>query len=141
MQIYHDLNLKQMKGLSYKPEGIVKEFPISFDFREELLDYACGKAEAAALPKTSIFHLKIAIDEVFTNLISHSGLREHETVILQFEDLNPGLSMTIIDRGMPFDPFEHTFGEGYGIQLILKLMDSVHYRRENETNYLTLIKR
>ena len=59
----------------------------------------------------------------------------------------------ISDDGQPFNPLkdapkpdleaaleDRPIG-GLGIHLVLTMMDEMHYRRENERNHLTLVKR
>lgn len=66
--------------------------------------------------------------------------------------LSTHLMFTITDNGIPFDPTQQKEVDislpaekrkigGLGIHLVRQLMDELHYRRENDRNVLTLIKR
>jgi anti-sigma regulatory factor (Ser/Thr protein kinase) len=61
------------------------------------------------------------------------------------------LIFTVSDNGIPFDPTTKENADttlsaedreigGLGIHLVRQLMDEIHYRREEDTNVLTLIK-
>ncbi|MBO2525559.1 MAG: hypothetical protein CW341_07665 [Bacteroidetes bacterium] len=66
--------------------------------------------------------------------------------------LSTRLMFTITDSGIPFDPTKHEEVDislsaeerqigGLGIHLVRQLMDEIHYRREEDKNVLTLIKK
>ena len=66
--------------------------------------------------------------------------------------LSTRLIFTITDSGIPFDPTKHEEVDislpaeerrigGLGIHLVRQLMDDIHYRREEDKNVLTLIKK
>jgi serine/threonine-protein kinase RsbW len=131
---------------------------VSFKLKSNLseLDVLCQNLEkfgkSIGLSKKSIFEANLALDELFTNIISYGfdDKNEHTikiTISLQNEDL----IFNIEDDGIPFNPtnvetpdLECTIEEcrigGLGIHLAKNLMDEVCYQRCNDKNILTLKK-
>lgn len=99
-----------------------------------------------------IYKIKLALDEVLSNIISYAYYdnNEHEIIInIYFE--SPYIIIEIIDDGYYFDPLnvptpnidcdldERKIG-GWGIFLIRKMIDIVKYIRNNNKNILILKK-
>jgi anti-sigma regulatory factor (Ser/Thr protein kinase) len=94
---------------------------------------------------------KTALDDVLNNVVSYAfeGEEDHEIrVSLEFE----GGSLTVIvaDDGIPFDPLaqsepqtdqplEERMIGGLGIHLVRNLTDELRYRRESDSNVLTMV--
>ena len=120
------------------------------------LDTLCHEMEkfgqSHGLSKKCIFEINLALDELFTNIISYGfpDDDEHEikvTIIPQ----NNMLCLHIEDDGVPFNPVEVKEPDlkctiedckigGLGIHLIKNLMDEVCYERCGDINKLTLKK-
>ena len=97
--------------------------------------------------------INLALEEAVTNvmLYAYPG-RDDGKVIVECAKVNNRLIFTITDSGIPFDPTqqkevnvtlsaeERAIG-GLGIHLVRQLMDEVRYRREEEKNVLTLVKK
>jgi len=131
---------------------------VSFKLKSNLseLDALCRKLEkfgqSMGLSKKCIFEANLALDELFTNIISYGfdDKNEHSiriTISLQ----NDELVFNIEDDGIPFNPteveapdLECTIEEcrigGLGIHLAKNLMDEVCYQRCNNKNILTMRK-
>lgn len=131
---------------------------VSFKLKSNLseLDALCQKLEkfgqSMGLSQKCIFEANLALDELFTNIISYGfdDKTEHTiriTIFLQ----NDELVFNIEDDGIPFNPteaespdLECTIEEcrigGLGIHLAKNLMDEVCYQRCNDKNILTLRK-
>ena len=132
---------------------------LSFELRNHLSELAtlCEKMEgvgrALGLPRRCLFEINLALDELFTNIISY-GFNDHSEHAIQvcIAADNGMLTITVEDDGIPFNPIERaepripatiedcTIG-GLGIYLIKNLMDDVCYRRNHDKNILTLKKR
>jgi sigma-B regulation protein RsbU (phosphoserine phosphatase) len=97
--------------------------------------------------------LNLAVEEIFTNIVSHAytDKREHEIGVSL--SMQPGaVRIDVEDDGVPFNPLEapevdttkpleeRTIG-GLGIHLVRKLMDEMEYKRENARNLLTMTKK
>ena len=95
-------------------------------------------------------YINLALEEAVANIIHH-GKQKNDPIEILFSSDNDKLTFTIIDNGEAFDPTsvadtditlsaeERPIGK-LGIFLIRQIMNEITYRRENETNILTLIK-
>ena len=134
---------------------MVKKF-YSFELKNELseLGQLCENCEEVGrdinLSDKTIFEMNLALDELFTNIISYgfSDQQEH-TIKINITIEGDQLQMRIEDDGVPFNPlasktpdFQCGIEEckigGLGIHLIKKLMDDVHYQRVSDKNVLVL---
>lgn len=131
---------------------------VSFKLKSKLseLDALCQKLEkfgqSMGLSKKCIFEANLALDELFTNIISYGFEDKNEhTVRITISLLNDELVVSIEDDGVPFNPtkvetpdLECTIEEcrigGLGIHLAKNLMDEVCYQRCKDKNILTLRK-
>ena len=98
----------------------------------------------------SMFEMNLALDELFTNIISY-GFQDHQEHIIKVSITVEGdqLQMRIEDDGVPFNPLESEMPDiqcgieeckigGWGIHLIKKLMDDIQYQRVADNNILVL---
>jgi anti-sigma regulatory factor (Ser/Thr protein kinase) len=95
----------------------------------------------------------LALVECVTNIISHSYEDNSEHwVRIRFQSAPGEARVEVEDDGRAFNPLtvpgvdtnaplESRPIGGLGVYLIRRCMDEVQYRRENERNILTLIKR
>ena len=131
---------------------------VSFKLKSNLseLDALCQKlekfGESMGLSKKCIFEANLALDELFTNIISYGFDDKNEhTIRITISLQNDELVFNIEDDGMPFNPtevetpdLECTIEEcrigGLGIHLAKNLMDEVCYKRCKDKNILTLKK-
>ena len=125
--------------------------------REELwrLDAAVEDlAQAEGWPPDLVFQIKLVLEELGINIVNHGhddGL-SHE-IEIELTSNADALTIEITDDGRPFDPMtdapppdldsalEDRPVGGLGIHLVLTMMDEIRYRREQDKNRLTLIKR
>ena len=108
---------------------------------------------ALGLPQRFVFEINLALDELFTNIISYGFNDRSEHAIQVCIAADDGmLTITVEDDGTPFNPIARaeprmpatiedcTIG-GLGIYLIKNLMDDVCYQRSQDKNILTLKKK
>lgn len=94
--------------------------------------------------------LELALEEAIVNVITHSKPRE---IRIQVRHI-PGeqVEFDLADEGPPFNPLAHPINEqdfpreqlkpgGKGLILMRKCTDALLYRREQNVNHLTLIKK
>ena len=131
---------------------------VSFKLKSKLseLDILCQHLErfgqSIGLSPKCIFEANLALDELFTNIISY-GFKDNKehTIEIKISLKNNKLVFNIEDDGIPFNPtevdtpdMECTIEEckigGLGIYLAKNLMDEVCYQRCKERNILTLKK-
>ena len=134
----------------------IKEY--SFELKSNLseLDNLCQNLEdfgqKIGLSKKLIFEINLALDELFTNIISY-GFKDNEEHIIKvtITPQNEELCLCIEDDGVPFNPIDFETTDvacsvenckigGLGIHIMRKLMDEICYERCNDKNVLTLKK-
>jgi serine/threonine-protein kinase RsbW len=131
---------------------------VSFKLKSKLseLDTLCQNLErfgrSIGLSPKYIFEANLALDELFTNIISYGFEDKNEHVIkITISYQNDDLVFSIEDDGVPFNPtktkapdLECTIEEcrigGLGIHLAKNLMDEVCYQRCKNKNILILKK-
>ena len=104
------------------------------------------------LSKKCMLEINLALDELFTNIISY-GFRDdlEHLVKIQIMRENGTLTLCVEDDGIPFNPLKTKEVElpcdiedcnigGLGLHLVKKLMDRVCYERCKGKNKLTLKK-
>lgn len=95
--------------------------------------------------------LKLAINEIFCNIVKHGyGSREKGPILIQIEHDKNGVKIEVSDQGTPFEPLRVTepslFGDkddGYGWYIIRQLVDQVMYlpkQMETGWNHLRVFK-
>ena len=118
------------------------------------LDMALDEfARLEKLPDDVVFQSRLALDELFVNIVNY-GYEDDERHIIEV-DLTVNdeqLQIDIRDDGIAFDPLteapepdldssleDRTIG-GNGILLVKTMMTDVSYQRVDEKNHLRLIK-
>ena len=109
-------------------------------------------AETDSLIKHNLFKINLALDEIFTNIVSYGFPEKRESNIkIVFFKENDKLNIRIEDEGIEFNPLltqkpdtglsaeERKIG-GLGIFFVKESMDNMDYKRKNEKNILTLTK-
>lgn len=119
-----------------------------------LLEFVDEQLEKTACSTKIRMQIDIAVEEIFVNIASYAYDPETGPATVRVEVMPDGSAVTItfIDRGMPYDPLskedpdirlsadERQIG-GLGIFLVKKSMDHVKYEYINEYNILTIMKR
>ena len=111
-----------------------------------------GFCDAMGLNQKVMFEINLALDELFTNIVSYgfSDDAEH-SVKIDISCLDDTLNIRIEDDGKPFNPTKAEAPDvkciledrdigGLGIFLIKKVMDEITYKREKGKNILILKK-
>ena len=128
-------------------EAVLENIPEVTAFVDRELE-ACDCGMKAQL------QIDVAIDEICSNIARYAYAPGHGTVTVQFSFDAPSrtAAITFIDAGTPFDPLEKADPDvgadlkareigGLGIFLVKKTMDDVRYRRADDQNVLTLLKK
>jgi phosphoserine phosphatase RsbU/P len=104
------------------------------------------------LPEAVLFAIKLTLEEIVTNAISHNFTDEREhRISIRLTLEQSVLRAEVEDDGRPFNPLEIPAPDpkqpleerpvgGLGIHLVRTLMDEVAYRRQNSRNVLVLKK-
>lgn len=107
-------------------------------------------AENAGLDRRAAYRLRLAVDEMATNIIVHGNPLEHsgdDEIRLTSEIDDRSLTITLEDRGPEFNPLDHESPEdhidkpmeqrpigGLGVFLAIRGVDSFHYERADGRN-------
>jgi anti-sigma regulatory factor (Ser/Thr protein kinase) len=107
-----------------------------------------------ALPEDVSTPLRLALDELITNIVEHGFHRTalgERYLVLRLDSIGDVVQATIEDNGIPFDPTVAAAAEpggelddrpigGLGLHLVRRSVDRMHYRRAGERNVLTISK-
>ena len=108
-------------------------------------------ARARGLPEKTTFGLALALEECASNIVNHAlrgDAQKSFQVTLEYFD--NAFVIELRDRGPAFDPtVENTLRQpldddlpgGWGIHLVRRFMDDIHYERREGENVLRLSKR
>jgi anti-sigma regulatory factor (Ser/Thr protein kinase) len=120
---------------------------------ETLCEHLGAFCESCGMTKKQKFEINLALDELFTNIISHGfeDSDEHRIEVTCSKNRDE-IKIIIRDDGIAFNPteaprpnlkcaFDDRAIGGLGIHLIRAYMDSIDYQRQGAQNVLTLIKR
>ncbi len=111
-------------------------------------------ARVGSLPEEIAFSVQLAIDELFTNIVSY-GYDDDESHQVEIKMSIQGreLRIELIDDAKQFDPLHEAAQPdldasledrrigGVGIHLVKTMMDDVSYKYEDSKNHLTLVKK
>jgi anti-sigma regulatory factor (Ser/Thr protein kinase) len=124
--------------------------PASLDSLEPLGKYVVAAATEAGLDTRGAYNLRLAVDEIATNIITHgyeeSGLTGEINVSGVLTD--SALTIVLEDSGVPFDPLSQALPDeeylmlpleerdigGLGIFLVLKGVDTFNYEHVDGRN-------
>src|SRR5262249_54552792 len=109
-----------------------------------------GLAATAGLDPDTAWQAEVCLNEAASNIILYGyddGVAH--PITLEIEPLEPGVRMTLIDDGRPFNPAEpgelpvtQTIEEmrvgGLGLHLLRSFASEIHYRRDANRNVLVL---
>ncbi len=117
-------------------------------FRDFIAD-CCAKFQ---IPESTVFELKLAVDEACTNIITHGykGMNPG-SIILSFRIEPDRILVSLTDFGHVFEPAEAPKPDveaaledrplgGMGLYLIYKMMDNIDYQASEDGNTLTFTK-
>lgn len=120
---------------------------------ETVTEFVNAVLEENDCPAKVQMRIDVAIDEIFGNIAYYAYGNSCGNVTIQIEiekDL-PGIVLTFIDQGMPYNPLENKEPDitldieereigGLGIFLVKKTMDALSYEYVDGQNVLTLKK-
>jgi anti-sigma regulatory factor (Ser/Thr protein kinase) len=122
--------------------------PASLESLEEIGAYVVGAAAEAGLDPRAAYNLRLAVDEIATNIISYGYAGGGGGISLHSELTPDRLTIVVEDWGVPFDPLardavseedlalpleERPIG-GLGIYLVLKGVDDFRYEYADGRN-------
>ena len=127
--------------------------PARLENLEKLIDFTLSCLTSAGIDKETVWEIHLAVDEACSNSIKYAYPDGQAGDIELSCRLDRQLAtVTIRDWGIVFNPLEvkppdlnldideRPIG-GLGIYLMKKFSDRVEYRREDGSNFLTIIKK
>ncbi len=123
--------------------------PAKLEYLGEVIQFVTKQAASFDFEDQKIFAIELATEEAVMNIINNAYPDKSGDLEVECYEENESLVIEIRDNGIPFDLFsaedpditadieERQVG-GLGIFLIKKTMDHVKYRRESNSNILTL---
>jgi serine/threonine-protein kinase RsbW len=127
------------------------KLPANIQNLQQFINFVSDNARQQGFDQKRIKEIELATEETIVNILNYA----YRDVIGDIEitcktENNEKFIIEIIDSGIPFNPLSveepDIYGEiserevgGLGVFLMRKLMDDVHYRRDENKNILTLI--
>ncbi|NES83505.1 MAG: anti-sigma regulatory factor [Moorea sp. SIO2B7] len=127
--------------------------PGNLDYLEAIASYVINAAKEAGLDKKATYRLRLAVDEIATNIIMYGYKQANIEGKIDLETkLEPQyLAICLEDTGVFYDPTKHevpkdldlpleerTLG-GQGIYLVIQSVDKLTYERVQNRNRTTFI--
>ena len=116
---------------------------LACNIAEIFADCTCNSADIAEFCHA----YELSVSEAFTNSVRYAKPSQPEKqVTIRFSSDDSALAVSIIDTNPQFNPVTKppdisSYPEGgYGLFLIHRLMDTVSYTRDDDTNILTMTK-
>ena len=125
----------------------------SVDSLQKVIDFIDSHLEAAGCSAKAQMQMELAVEEIFVNIANYAYNpgKGNATVRVEVSGDPVTVTITFIDRGVPYDPLkkedpditlpaeERKIG-GLGIFLTKKIMDDISYEYKDGQNILTLKK-
>ncbi|MDS3861891.1 anti-sigma regulatory factor [Thermosynechococcaceae cyanobacterium BACA0444] len=130
--------------------------PAELDSLEPIGKYVLNAAKVAGLSQKKAYRLRLAVDELATNIINYGYANQSSPVGLEISaELAPTfLKIILIDSGLAYDPRERNFDEsileepieerpigGLGIFLALQNVDEFSYQVQSDQNISSFLVR
>ena len=123
--------------------------PATLDSLPELIGFILDEARAGGFPPERLSGLELAAEEALVNVASYAYPVGPGMVSVECRSEGGMFRLDIRDQGQPFDPtrahapdlsqdVEERGVGGLGVFFIKRFMDQVSYRREDQSNILSL---
>ncbi len=128
--------------------------PTRLDQLERIYEAVDELGESEEWPAGMMYQVKLVLEELGVNIVTHGHANspDHEFEVVLESDTE-ALTIELRDGGAPFNPLTDSAEPdiesglddrpvgGLGIYLVRTMMDELSYRRENDKNVLTIVKR
>jgi len=119
---------------------------------DQIKNYLVEAGQKVRLSKQKLYKLRLAVDELATNIIMHGYNQDNtsEALKIQAKLALDNLTLCLEDKAQPFDPFnieipdltlplEQRVIGGLGIELVKASVDKFYYERVGNHNYNVLV--
>ncbi|PKN19033.1 MAG: ATP-binding protein [Deltaproteobacteria bacterium HGW-Deltaproteobacteria-6] len=129
---------------------LIKQMPARVESLHELLTFIRTEAEKRGFSESALNRIELVVEEALVNVFVHGYARDQgEVEIRCLVSDDPSLTIEIRDAGVSFDPLSLAAPDvesdltkrrigGMGVFFIRKMTDKVAYRREGDSNVLTM---
>jgi serine/threonine-protein kinase RsbW len=130
-----------------------RRFPARVAELESLFGWVDGWLRSHGIASTDLVsELRLVAEEVFVNIVSYSGLSEHDFVEVVLARDDSRVALEFVDRGRPWNPLDQApeakLGQateeadigGLGVVLVHELTDERLYRRDDGANRFCMLK-
>ena len=120
---------------------------------QEVIDFVNARLASVECPPKAQMQMELAVEEIFVNIAhyAYAPSKGTATVRVEVSDDPVEVTITFIDRGVPYDPLQKADPDvtlsseerkigGLGIFMTKKVMDGVSYEYKDGQNILTLKK-
>lgn len=124
--------------------------PAELHHLSQALSVVGAFARQAGATEEKLGQIELVLEELLVNIINYAYPGSQGTIEIQYRHSQQAqLWLEIRDQGIPFDPLsipevntqlpleDRPIG-GLGIFLIRNIVENIHYRRENDSNVLTV---
>ncbi len=136
--------------MSHMGEERTIELPASLDSLGRFQAFLSSFAEDAGFEGDRLSEMQLVVEEALVNIFKYAYPGDVGTVSLTCARDAGKVVLTVIDRGLAFDPLslpapestttlEERKAGGWGIPLMRRLTDRIDYRRDGDRNILTLV--
>lgn len=128
-------------------------FPAKIDQIEKACDFVAQYASSLGIDDEAVYHCRLSVEEICTNIIEHGYAQQHEGVIeIVCRKTTDYLSITVMDDAPAFNPLTlpdpdptmplwERQGGGWGVYFVKKFMDRVTYSHQFERNTFIMEKK
>lgn len=128
-------------------------FKSNLELLDEMIDVILSTAKTKADDKKFLNQIRLVAEEALVNVINYAYGSDTGDILIETVLTEDGsLKIEISDEGIAFNPLEKEEPDldvpiedrqigGLGIFMINEIMDDVFYRRENNHNILTMLKK
>ena len=130
---------------------LIKKMPARVESLHELLTFIRNEGKQRGLSEDTLNRIELVAEEALVNVFVHGYASRSggEVEVRGLSSDNPKLTIEIRDKGVAFDPLSMADPDvkadimkrkigGMGVFFIRKMTDHVSYRRENDSNILTM---
>ncbi|QUS61793.1 anti-sigma regulatory factor [Synechocystis sp. PCC 7339] len=132
----------------------ILNFPADLDALNSIGKHILDQAQAVGLQKKRAYKLRLAVDELATNIINYgyANAPGHNQISIQVEADKRKLKVTMVDTGLAYDPRDRQFDQsilsleaedrpigGLGIFLALQSVDEFTYEVKDDKNISCLV--
>lgn len=129
---------------------LIKQVPARVESLHELLTFIRTEAEKRGFSEKALNRIELVAEEALVNVFVHGYARDQGQVEIRcLVSDDPSLTIEIRDTGVSFNPLSLAAPDvesdltkrkigGMGVFFIRKMTDQVAYRREGDSNVLTM---